>query len=167
MDFDGADRTIIAGDGAPGILRAAVNHPSSPQTLSYMVCGALSSCDVTYAWPFLFSTGRHVRRRAKYAFSAYKQAFSARKMSRRPQKQKWRAGRKIRFFANLLAFLEASARTQAQNEGPAGPLRKRRLRTPSMLKIGAGSQSPKIGIFSGGLWRKCRGSCLSVQGVDA
>ena len=70
-------------------------------------------------------------------------------------------GEKIRFFANLLAFLEASARTQAQNEGPAGPLRKRRLRTPSMLKIGAGSRSPKVGIFSGGLWRKCRGSYIA------
>ena len=67
-------------------------------------------------------------------------------------------GEKIGFFAILLAFLEASAITQAHNEGPAGPLRKRRLRTPSMLKIGAGSRSPKVGIFSGGLWQKCRGS---------
>ena len=70
MDFGGGDSTIIAGDGAPGFLCAAVHHPSHPHSLSYMVCGALSSCDVTYAWPFLFSTGRHVRRRAKYAFFA-------------------------------------------------------------------------------------------------
>ena len=28
MDFGGADRTIIAGDGAPGTLRGAVIHPS-------------------------------------------------------------------------------------------------------------------------------------------